>query len=93
MARSKNYTVFRAAIGVISENGLDGLTDALSNVINEAMKVERSRALQAGRYERYSNRKSYANGYKPKTLNSRVCTLFLSVPRYEGKVFRSILRL
>lgn len=84
MARSENDTVFREVIEVILENGLDGLADALSIVINEAMKVERSRALQAGRYERCDNRKGYANGYKPKTLNSRVGKLFLSVPQVRG---------
>jgi len=50
MARIENDTVFREVIEVILENGLDGMADALSIVINEAMKVERSRTLQAGRY-------------------------------------------
>ena len=85
MARIENDTVFREVIEVILENGLDGLADALSIVINEAMKVERSRTLQAGRYERCDNRKGYANGYKPKTLSSRVGKLFLSVPQVRGE--------
>jgi len=85
MARSENDTVFREVIEVILENGLDGLADALSIVINEAMKVERSRTLQADRYERCSNRKGYANGYKPKALNSRIGKLFLSVPQVRGE--------
>ena len=84
MARSENDTVFREVIEVILENGLDGLADALSIVINEAMKVERSRTLHAGPYERCNNRMGYANGYKPKTLNSRIGKLFLSVPQVRG---------
>jgi len=64
MARVSKDTVFREVIEVILENGLDGLADALSIVINEAMKVERSRALQATPYERSNNRVGYANGYK-----------------------------
>lgn len=84
MARNENDTAFREVIEVVLQNGLDGLADALSIVINEAMKVERSRALQAGPYERCSNRVGYANGYKPKALNSRVGKLFLSVPQVRG---------
>lgn len=84
MARNENDTAFREVIEVVLQNGLDGLADALSIVINEAMKVERSRALQAGPYERCSNRVGYANGYKPKALNSRVGKLFLSAPQVRG---------
>ena len=85
MARSENDTAFREVIEVILGNGLDGLADALSIVINEAMKVERSRALQAGPYERCGSRMGYANGYKPKALNSRIGNLFLSVPQVRGE--------
>jgi transposase-like protein len=85
MARSENDTVFREVIEVILENGLDGLADALSIVINEAMKVERSRVLQAAPYERNGSRVGYANGYKPKALNSRIGKLFLSIPQVRGE--------
>ena len=84
MTRVENDTAFREVIEVILQNGLDGLADALSIVINEAMRVERSRALQATPYERSDSRIGYANGYKPKTLNSRVGKLFLSVPQVRG---------
>ncbi len=43
MTRANNDTVFKEVIEVILQNGLDGLADALSIIINEAMKVERSR--------------------------------------------------
>ena len=85
MARTENDTVFKEVIEVILQNGLEGLPDALSIIINEAMRVERSRTLQAGPYERSETRIGYANGYKPKTLNSRVGQLFLSVPQVRGE--------
>lgn len=84
MTRVENDTVFKEVIEVILQNGLDGLADALSIVINEAMKVERSRALQASPYERNESRIGYANGYKAKSLNSRVGRLSLSVPQVRG---------
>jgi len=85
MARIENDTAFREVIEVLLQNGLDGLSDVLSIVINEAMKVERSRVLQAAPYERCGSRMGYANGYKPKVLNSRVGKLFLSVPQVRGE--------
>ena len=85
MTRPENDNVFKEVIEVILQNGMDGLADALSLVINEAMKVERSRALQASPYERNDARIGYANGYKAKTLNSRVGKLFLAVPQVRGE--------
>lgn len=84
MTRPENDNVFKEVIEVILQNGMDGLADALSIVINEAMKVERSRALQASPYERNESRIGYANGYKAKSLNSRVGRLSLSVPQVRG---------
>lgn len=43
---AENDKVFREAIEVILRNGLDELPDALSIIINEAMRVERSRTFQ-----------------------------------------------
>ena len=85
MARAENDTAFKEVLEVILQNGLEGLPEALSIIINEAMRVERSRTLRAGPYERSDTRTGYANGYKPKTLNSRVGQLFLSVPQVRGE--------
>jgi transposase-like protein len=85
MTRFENDTAFGEVIEVILENGLEGLAEAMSIVINQAMKVERSRVLRASPYERSTARIGYANGYKPKSLNSRVGKLFLSVPQVRGE--------
>ena len=66
MARTENDTVFKEVIEVILQNGLEGLPDALSIIINEAMRVERSRTLRAGPYERSDTRTGYANGTSPR---------------------------
>jgi putative transposase len=84
MTHPENDTAFGEVIEVILQNGLEGLAEAMSIVINQAMKVERSRVLQASPYERSTARIGYANGYKPKSLNSRVGKLFLSVPQVRG---------
>jgi len=48
--------------------------------MNEAMKIERAEYLQSVPYERTQERGSHANGFKPKTINSRLGKLQLQVP-------------
>lgn len=64
-------TQSETAVELIAERGLEGLSDALSLLINEAMRLERDRHLRAAPYERTSEQ-GYANGYKAKTLRSRM---------------------
>ena len=43
MTHAKNDSALSAALEQIIENGLDGLDTAVSILINEAMRIERSR--------------------------------------------------
>lgn len=70
-----------SAVELIAERGMEGLPDALAALINEAMRLERERHLGAGPYERNEERRGYANGYKPKTLKTRMGALPLRVPQ------------
>ena len=70
----------------MNENGLDGLAEAVSILINEAMTIERSAALNARPWERTDCRQGYANGFKDKTLASRLGNLRLQVPQVRGEV-------
>jgi putative transposase len=56
----------------LCDEGFDGITVAVITLLNEAMKLDRIRHLQARPYERSEERQGYANGYKPKTVNSRL---------------------
>jgi putative transposase len=69
------------AVQLLAENGFDGMAQAMQLLINEAMKIERAEYLGAGPYERSGDRRSYANGFKPKTVNSRIGKLVLQVPQ------------
>src|SRR5947209_3956475 len=51
------------------------------------MKLERSAALGAGPYQRTEHRTGYANGYKPKTLHTRLGPLTVEVPQARGVEF------
>ena len=63
---------FDLAMELLIENGFNGIADAVSILMNTAMKIERSRYLKAEPYERTEQRQSYANGYKSKTVKTRV---------------------
>lgn len=74
------------AMEIINECGLEGMDQVMTILINEAMKAERSGALQARAYERTPVRQGYANGFKPKTVKSRLGQLALQVPQVRGDV-------
>src|SRR3954470_9681657 len=72
---------------LLAERGFDGLADALRVLLNEVMKLERAAVLKAAPYERAEGRTGYANGYKPKTVQTRVGALTLAVPQARGVEF------
>lgn len=74
-------------IQVLDEHGFDGMASAIQILVNEAMKIERSETLRAAPYERTSERRGYANGFKPKTLATRVGQVELQVPQTRGVEF------
>ncbi len=77
-----------SALELLSEQGLSGLGKAIEILLSMAMEVERERHLQASPYERTEQRQGYANGFKPKTVNSRLGPLSLRVPQVsQGQQF------
>ena len=84
MTHSPEDTVIRAAMESLIENGLDGMGEALRLLMNEAMKIERSEFLQAAPYQRSEERVGYANGFKDKTVETRVGKIGLQVPQVRG---------
>ncbi len=86
MTHQKDNTVIAQVLEELIENGMEGLESAVSILINEAMKVERSRALGADPWQRTDQRRGYANGYKPRALKSRIGKLSLQVPQVRGDV-------
>jgi putative transposase len=48
------------------------------------MKLERTHALGAAPYQRTEQRRGYANGFKPKTLHTRLGAIDVQVPQARG---------
>ncbi len=68
MTHRNNYTFSEDLV----EKGLEAVPEMMRVLINQAMQVERSKYLQADEYERTEERKGHANGYKPKTVRTRM---------------------
>ena len=81
MTHPPQFTRFGEAIQLLSEHGFDGLAEVLQLLLNEVMKLERCEALQAAPYQRTDERQGYANGFKDKTVRTRVGELHLKVPQ------------
>ena len=74
------------------EKGLEAVPELMRVLINNVMQAERSKYLQAGEYERTEDRKGHANGYKPKTVRTRVGEITFAVPQVrEGGFYPSAL--
>jgi len=75
------------AVELLKANGFDGLADAVTVLLNSAMVAERSEYLGAAPYERCATRVGYANGFKDKTIKSRLGELSLKVPQTRDGEF------
>jgi len=74
-------TALESFLQPIMTHGMDGVLEVMRVLLNEAMKLERAQVLGAGDYERTATRVGYANGYKPKTVNTRLGSMTLEVPQ------------
>jgi len=86
MAHQADSSVIETVVQLLCENGLSHMADAMRLMLNEAMRIERSQALEAAPYQRTEKRRGYANGFKPKTLSTRLGELALEIPQVRGEV-------
>ena len=84
MTRNNEFNATERALQVICDNGMEGLAEAIRLLLNEAMKIERAQALGAAPYERSDKRLGYANGYKPKTVATRLGSVKFDIPQVRG---------
>ena len=79
--------LFEELLEEVIENGTEGILPVMQMLLNFAMKQERSQYLKAEPYERSTNREGYANGYKPKTLQTRMGSMTVEIPQVRGMSF------
>lgn len=86
MTQQTEDTTIRTVFEIINAGGMENLGEAISILMNEAMKVERSSVLNAQPWQRTDSRTGYANGFKDKTVMTKLGKLLLNVPQVRGDV-------
>ena len=86
-ADSSLFGGFREMLELLAEHGFEGMAQAMQTLLNEAMKLERSQVLGAQPYQRTLERRGYANGFKPKTVDTRLGRWEWAVPQTRGIPF------
>lgn len=66
------------------EHGPNDIATIFARAFELAMQIERERFLGAGHYERTPERHGYANGYKPKRIDTPAGTVTVQVPKTAG---------
>ena len=87
MAYETDYTLLEQVIQMLAANKENKFSRVIETVVNEAMKLERTQALQAEPYERTDERTGYANGFKDKTLSLATGKVLLKIPQVRGLEF------
>lgn len=87
MAHQSECSAVDTVVQLLSESGLSHIAEAVRIILNEAMRIERSRVIEADPYERTERRRGYANGFKPKTVNTRLGAITFDVPQTRDVEF------
>ena len=81
MTYEKDYTISEELMEEVCEQGLDALPELMRIVLNAAMYIERQKHIGAGPYERTPERQGQANGFKPKTVATRMGKITMAIPQ------------
>ena len=87
MAQQVEHRTIDDAVELLKDHGFDALAEAVTVLLNSAMLAERSEYLGAAPYERSATRVGYANGFKDKTIKSRLGVLSVKVPQTRDGEF------
>ena len=77
----------REILEELMEEGTEAFRNVLEKLFNLAMEMERSEFLGAGPYQRTEERRDHANGFKDKTVATRVGRLKLKIPQVRNLSF------
>jgi len=84
MPDKNSDTIIAAVMEQLMAEGPQAMAQIITALMNLAMRMEREQFLAAGHYERAPERRGYANGTKPKLIDTLAGTLSLDVPKTAG---------
>jgi len=86
MTHQIDTDLLTTVLQLLTDEGSSGFAEGLRLLVNEAMVQERSAVLHARPYERCDARLGRSNGFKPKTLATRVGAIEFRVPQVRDGV-------
>ena len=84
MPDKNSDTIIAAVMEQLMAEGPQAMAQIMTALMNPAMRMEREQFLAAGHHERAPERRGYANGTKPKLIDTLAGTLSLDVPKTAG---------
>ena len=88
MTYQNDCTLPNEVLEQIAAQGWEYLPELIRLVVNVAMKAERQQYLGVAPYERSAERRDRANGFKPKTMTTRLGDLTFAIPQVrEGEFY------
>lgn len=81
MTYRENFTLPAELLERVSKDGLDILPELIQVIIDAAMQAERQQYLKAEPYQHTEERAGHANGFKPKTVHTRVGDITFAIPQ------------
>ena len=81
MTYREDFTLPAELMERVSKQGFDILPELIQVIINAAMQAERQQYLKAEPYQHTEEREGHANGYKPKTVHTRVGNITFAIPQ------------
>ena len=79
-----NTNDWNKVLELLIARGPQGMAEMFTTLFNLAMRLEREQFIGAGHYERIDERVGYANGSRPKKIDTPVGTLRLDIPKTRG---------
>jgi len=80
----RHDTTIEAILEQLIATGATDLGRVFGQLFELALQIEREQFLKANHYERTPERQGYANGYKPKRIDTPAGTVTLQVPKTAG---------
>lgn len=87
MTYQDNCTLPTELLEQIAEQGMDAIPAMMCTLINVAMQMERQAYLGVAPYERSEEKRDHANGFKPKTVATRMGQITFDVPQVRHDSF------
>ena len=81
MTYQGDFTLPSDLIEQIANQGFDILPELIRTVVNAAIQTERQQHLGAAPYQHTPLRQGHSNGYKPKTVKTRLGEINFDIPQ------------